>query len=174
MIHSINGQQPMSAKTNNPLFRVRRSGIHGRGVFAARRIRKGTRLIEYVGERIPSKVGDSRYPINGQVPYHTFLFSINNKICIDAGVDGNDARFINHSCDPNCEAVDEEGRIFIEAIRTIQPGEELSYDYHLTGPTPRSKAEKAPFVCLCGAPNCRGTMLKLPERKSTSQRQARQ
>jgi len=167
----INRHESMSTKSDNHLFRVRRSGIHGRGVFAARQIRKGTRIIEYVGERIASSVGDSRYPINGQIPYHTFLFSVNKRTCIDAGVNGNEARFINHSCDPNCEAVDEEGRIFIEAIRTIQPGEELSYDYHLSGPTPRTRAERAPFVCLCGASNCRGTMLALPEKKSGSRKQ---
>jgi SET domain-containing protein len=146
-----------------PLYAVRNSGIHGKGGFAVRRIRKGTRITEYVGERITPEEGDRRYPINGQSHYHTFLFLVNKKICIDAAVDGNDARFLNHSCDPNCEAVEDNGRVFIEAIRTIEPGVELTYDYHLTGSLPRTKAAQAQFACDCGAPGCRGTMLNTPK-----------
>lgn len=124
-----------------------------------RRIRKGTRIVEYVGERVPHSVGDQRYPDVGQRHYHTFLFAVDDEICIDAGRQGNDARFINHSCDPNCQAVDDGGRIFIEALRNIQPGAELTYDYSLVGPRPRTKADKARYACFCGSENCRGTML---------------
>ena len=90
---------------------------------------------------------------------HTFLFVVDDEVCIDAGVDGNDARFINHSCDPNCESNIEGGRVFIDAIRTIEPGEELGYDYALTWESSDDPAELALFACRCGAAGCRGTML---------------
>ncbi len=140
-------------------FKVRRSRVHGLGVFAVRAIPKGTRIVEYLGDRITHREADRRYENHEENDNHTFLFSVDRTLVIDAGVGGNDARFINHSCDPNCEAVEEDGRIYIEAIRNIQPGAELTYDYQLTGISPRTKAERAPFGCECGAPNCRGTML---------------
>ena len=113
-------------------FEVRRSGIHGRGAYATRHIAKGTRVIEYLGERITHRQADARYEDKGQDDGHTFLFVVSSRIVIDAGVDGNDARFINHSCDPNCDTVIESERVFIEAIRDIEPGEELGYEYGLT------------------------------------------
>ena len=114
------------------LYEVRRSGIHGRGVYAARPIPKGTRIVEYLGERISHKQADDRYEAKGQDDGHTFLFVVNSRVVIDAGVDGNDARFINHSCDPNCDTVIEGGRVFIESLRDIEFGEELGYEYGLT------------------------------------------
>ena len=78
---------------------------------------------------------------------------------IDAGVGGNDARFINHSCAPNCDTVIEGGRIYIEALRDIDPGEELGYEYGLTWETTDDPGELANYACRCGAPGCRGTML---------------
>jgi len=150
----------MFYKIRAPLFEVSQSGIHGRGAFALNRIRKGTRIIEYTGERISSGEGDRRYRVDGQSHYHTFLFTVDEDICIDAGRHGNAARFINHSCRPNCQAVNDGGRIFIEAIRTLQPGDELTYDYNMVGVTPRTRAEKALYVCMCGAASCRGTMLQ--------------
>ncbi len=78
---------------------------------------------------------------------------------IDAGVDGNDARFINHSCNPNCETVIERSRVFIDAIRNIKPGDELGYDYQLTWESTDDPAELALYGCRCGAKHCRGTML---------------
>ena len=141
---------------------VRNSKIHGRGVYAARRIRKGTRIIEYVGDRITHDEADARYdarPDDG----HTFLFVVDDDVCIDAGVGGNAARFINHKCDANCETVIEDRRVFIEALRTIQPGEELGYDYQLTWESTDDPEELALYRCLCGAETCRGTMLdRLP------------
>ena len=110
---------------------MRRSRIHGSGVYATRRIRKGTRIVEYLGERISHAAADARYEDKGQDDGHTFCSSWTDRVVIDAGVDGNEARFINHSCDPNCETVIESGRVFIEAMRTIQPGEELGYEYGL-------------------------------------------
>jgi len=151
-----------------PMFRVRRSRIHGRGVFATRRIRKGTRIIEYVGERISHAEADRRHEGRDPDDNHTFLFIVDGRTIIDAGVDGNEARWINHCCDPNCESVIEDRRVFIEAIRTIQPGEELSYDYEIK----REKGDPPDvdeiFACRCGAANCRGNMLE--ERKPPRKR----
>ncbi len=144
---------------NKPNFEVRNSTIQGQGVFATRRIRKGTRIIEYVGERISSEEADTRYDDNSPHP-HVLLFKVDKRTVVDAGVNGNEARFINHCCEPNCEPVIENRRIYIEAIRTISPGDELTYDYNLTREDgDNSKTEDA-FVCHCGAPTCRGTMLE--------------
>ncbi|HEX9208169.1 MAG TPA: SET domain-containing protein-lysine N-methyltransferase [Steroidobacteraceae bacterium] len=143
----------------NPYVVVRNSKIHGRGVYAARRIRKGTRIIEYVGDRISHEEADARYDSKPEDDGHTFLFVVDDDLCIDAGVAGNAARFINHKCDANCETIIEGRRVFIEAIRTIQPGEELGYDYQLTWESTDDPEELQLYQCLCGAPNCRGTML---------------
>jgi hypothetical protein len=154
--HKLNGHRPKDA---GPLYVVRRSRIHGRGVFAARGIPKGTRIIEYKGRRISNAAADELYPDRAGIPTHTFLFELDNDVVIDAGRGGNAARWINHCCDPNCEAVEEEGRIFIEAIRTIAAGEELGYDYGIRLDGRLTPGEKRRWPCFCGAPNCRGTLL---------------
>ena len=141
------------------LYEVRRSRIHGSGVYAVRPIRKGTRVIEYLGDRISHEEADARYSAKGQDDGHTFLFVVDEDTVIDAGVGGNDARFINHSCAPNCDTVIEGGRIYIEALRDIDPGEELGYEYGLTWETTDDPGELANYACRCGAPGCRGTML---------------
>ncbi len=141
------------------LIETRGSGIHGRGVFATRLIPSGTRIIEYVGEHVSHEEANRRYDLATNQTGHTFLFTVNDEIVIDAGVNGNEARFINHSCDPNCVTVILRRRVFIEATRDIQPGEELSYDYKLTWEEADSPEELALYVCRCGATNCRGTML---------------
>jgi len=147
-----------------PLFEVRKSAVHGLGAFALRRIRKGTRLIEYLGDRVSHEEADRRYEDRVCEESHTFLFIVDARTVIDAGVGGNDARFINHSCNPNCETTIERKRVFIEAARTIQPGEELSYDYQL------GRSEDDPpnvdeiYACRCGHDNCRGTMLWPPKK----------
>lgn len=140
-------------------FTVRQSKIQGRGGFAWRWIPAGTRIIEYVGERISTDEADTRYDDDSMDRHHTFLFSVDDDTVIDAGVGGNEARFINHSCDPNCEAVDDDGRIFIEALRDIAPGEELFYDYGYELDEPLTPELKAQYPCHCGAPHCRGTIL---------------
>ena len=145
-------------------FELRSSPIHGQGVFALRRIRKGRRLIEYIGERITPEAADLRYDDDAMDKPHTFLFTVDAQTIIDAAVGGNEARFINHSCDPNCEAVDDGGRIFIETIRNIRPGEELSYDYHLERDGRWRKEWAVRYACRCGAANCRGTLLVKPKR----------
>jgi SET domain-containing protein len=146
-------------KASAPLFRVRRSRVHGQGVFAARKIRKGTRVVEYLGERISHKEADRRYEQKEENDNHTFLFIVDRGVIIDAGVQGNDARFINHGCDPNCESVIEDRRVFIEAIRTIQPGDELCYDYQIGRDKDDPPNVDEVFACRCGAQSCRGTML---------------
>lgn len=141
-------------------FEIRRSPIQGLGAFATRRIRKGTRLIEYTGERITTDEADRRYPDDeSQARHHTFLFAIDDDVVIDAAVDGNEARFINHSCAPNCDAVIDDGRIWIETIRDIRPGEELAYDYAFVLEERHTPAAKRRYPCTCGAPTCRGTIL---------------
>jgi len=157
--HMRHAVRTVGTASRPPLIVVRRSRIHGSGVYAARRIRKGTRIIEYVGERISHDAADARYEAKGQDDGHTFLFVVSDGMVIDAGVGGNDARFINHSCDPNCETVIEGGRVFIEARRTIQPGEELGYEYGLTWESTDPPEELAHYACRCGAARCRGTML---------------
>jgi Proteins containing SET domain len=106
-------------------FEIRQSPIQGLGAFATEPIRAGTRLVEYTGERLTPPQADARYPDDTGERHHTYLFAIDDEIVIDAAVDGNEARFINHSCDPNCDAVIDDDRIWIEAIRDIAPGEEL-------------------------------------------------
>ena len=141
------------------MFHVRRSRVHGLGAFATRRIRKGTRIIEYLGERVTHQEADRRYEAKATADNHTFLFVVDRSTVIDAGVNGNDARFINHGCDPNCESVTAGGRVFVVAIRTIQPGEELKYDYSIARDKDDPPDVDEVFACRCGVANCRGTML---------------
>jgi hypothetical protein len=153
------------------LIATRRSRIHGNGVFAAAPIRKGTRLIQYRG-RLRSHEEVDRVYADDVDTGHTFLFTLNDDYVIDANVDGNDARWINHSCDPNCEAVhaeDENGdssqdAIYIESIRAIKPGEELTYNYGIRLAEAHSAKMKKLWACHCGAKTCTGTMLQ-PKRK---------
>jgi SET domain-containing protein len=151
--------QHRSRHAASPLIEARDSDIHGRGVYAIAPIKKGTRIIEYLGERISHNEADLRYEKKGDDDGHTFLFIASNRTVIDAGVHGNDARFINHSCAPNCETVIEGSRVYIDAIRNIKPGEELGYDYQLTWESTDDPAELALYACRCGARRCRGTML---------------
>ena len=145
---------------------TRKSAIHGNGVFATTAIAKGERLIEYKGQRRTHDAvdaGDSGDIESG----HTFLFTLNEDWVIDANIAGNAARWINHSCVPNCEAVLVEdadapvkSRVFIEAVRAIQPGEELTYDYGITLAERHTPRLKKIWACRCGAKTCTGTMLK--------------
>ena len=143
----------------NPYFELRTSRIQGTGAFATRTIRKGTRIIEYLGQRISWRTADKRYDDEKMNRHHTFLFTVDDKTCIDAAVNGNEARFINHSCDPNCEAINDRKRIFIEAIRTIPAGTELVYDYQYERTDDHSPEDERFYKCRCGSPKCRGTIL---------------
>jgi hypothetical protein len=152
--------------TTSELIEVRRSNVHGLGVFAAQRIPKGTRIIEYVGERVSHDEADRRYEEKDANDSHTFLFIVDSKTVIDAGVDGNDARFFNHSCDPNCESTVAKRRVYIEALRDIEAGAELTYDYQIQREDDDPDNIDDVFACRCGFPQCRGTMLWPTERKA--------
>jgi uncharacterized protein len=142
-------------------IRIRRSSVHGRGVYAVGPFADGERIIEYKGERISSAQASERHPANPDNPTHTFYFSLSDGQVIDGNHGGNSARWINHACAPNCEANEVDGRVFIHALRDIEPGEELFYDYRL-GVDERVTAKlKREYACCCGATNCRGTMLLL-------------
>jgi len=142
-------------------IQVRRSGVHGRGVYAIRKIKKGEIIIEYKGQMVTWKEAEGRHPHNPKDPDHTFFFHIDDKHVIDAAYGGNAARWINHACKPNCESdVDEQQyRVFIKALHRIEPGEELFYDYGLVIDERYTKKLKKQFACHCGAKRCRGTML---------------
>lgn len=148
-----------STSTSGRRIQTRRSGVHGKGVFALTDIAKGEIIIEYVGEVITWKEALRRHPHDLNDPNHTFYFHIDKKHVIDALYGGNSSRWINHSCKPNCQPDEEDGRVFITAIRDIKIGEELSYDYGLVIDAPLTKKLKAEYPCWCGAKNCRGTLL---------------
>lgn len=150
---------PSRSEATGPIIRVRRSKIHGSGVFAASAIPRGARIIEYLGERVSHAEADRRYekrPVNDA---HTFLFIVDDKTVVDAGAGGNEARFINHSCKPNCETEVTRGRIWVRARRRIVPGEELSYDYCIGRDADDPPDIDKIFKCRCGVTRCRGTML---------------
>ena len=139
-----------------PLFEIRPSPIQGVGVFARRAIAAGTRIVEYAGKVITEREADRRYDDRSMTRHHTYLMSLGDGRCIDASVGGNAARFINHSCEPNCEAVEADGRVWIDAIRPIEAGEELTYDYAYE----RADGDDEGFYrCRCGAAACRRTIL---------------
>jgi hypothetical protein len=150
-------------------FEIRESPMQGLGVFATRPIPEGMRLVEYAGERLTPADAEARYPDVAGERHHTFLFAIDDDVVVDAAVGGNEARFINHSCDPNCDAVIDGGRIWIDAIRDIEPGEELAYDYAYVLRERHSPAAKRRFPCHCGAARCRGTILA-KKRQAASRR----
>ena len=144
-------------------FEIRQSPMQGLGAFATEHIPVGVRLIEYAGERLTPAEAEARYPDLPGERHHTYLFAIDdddgNEVVVDAAVNGNEARFINHSCAPNCDAVVEGGRIWIETIRDVAVGDELAYDYAYVLDERHTPAAKRRFPCHCGAPTCRGTIL---------------
>lgn len=161
----------MASSTSDRPYVVRNSLIHGRGVFAARKISKGTPIIEYRGQRVSWDEALTRPDTDPDNPFHTFFFSLDDGRVIDAGVRGNAARWINHSCSPNCKTIeDEDGRVYIRARRGIDEGEELTYDYNLSIDGKLTKRELAHFECRCAKKKCRGTMLdgngKKPKKKA--------
>jgi SET domain-containing protein len=145
--------------SSNRRIQTRRSGVHGKGVFAVQDIAEGETLMEYVGEVISWAEAQARHPHNPADPNHTFYFHIDENHVIDALFGGNSSRWINHACAPNCEAEEKNGRIFIKALRNIHAGEELNYDYGLIIDERYTAKLKAEYPCWCGADNCRGTLL---------------
>ncbi|MGL4667066.1 MAG: SET domain-containing protein [Saezia sp.] len=158
---------PASGKQINiteNLLEVKHSSVHGKGLFALRAIPKGEKIIEYEGEHISWEEADDRHPHNPDDPYHTFYFQLESSFVIDGGVNGNESRWMNHSCDPNTEAYEEDDeRVFIYAIKDIAAGEEVTYNYRLVLDEAYTPELEACYQCRCGSKNCRGTMLGLKE-----------
>ena len=143
---------PASLETEWVSFRP--SAIHGMGGFARKDIPTGVRVIEYVGERIDKQESLRRCEQNNE-----FIFTLNETCDLDGNIPGNPARWINHSCAPNCEPEEEGGRMFIDARRDIKPGEELTYDYQLFVEERYTPALKRLYACACGSRKCRGNFL---------------
>lgn len=166
----------MSKKTGaGPWHEVRQSELHGHGVFARRPIPKGTYILEYEGVRLTPDEADAQEPTDPNDPYHTFFFAISNGMIIDGGQDGNDSRFINHSCEPNCEGHESDNgdKVFIVTMRDIAENEELFYDYALSIDDKITKTLKQQYACLCGTASCRGTMLDLPKKTKKQKKKAK-
>ena len=153
------GSEKNPRATSRRRTQVRRSGVHGKGMFALAPLAAGEVVIEYTGEVITWREALRRHPHDPSDPDHTFYFHIDAKHVIDAKVGGNSARWINHACEPNCEADQQDGRIFITALRDIAPGDELSYNYGLVIDQRYTRKLKKQFECRCGGAECRGTML---------------
>lgn len=161
------------AAPKNKWIIVRNSKVHGYGCFARRDIPKGTRVIEYLGERISHKEADRRYEGADVNDNHTFLFIADRKTVIDATRKGNEARFINHHCDGNCESEIEKSRVFIDAIKDIRKGEELGYDYQIGRDRNDPPNVDEIYACRCGSPKCRGSMLWPPLKEFRRKQAAR-
>jgi SET domain-containing protein len=145
---------------------VRRSRIQGRGVFATRDIAEGERIIEYTGILISHEEADALCDDEGMRRHHTVLFAVDDRYVIDGARGGNEARFINHSCDPNCESIIVKRRVYIHALRDVGAGEELLYDYwYVTDETYTIEDLRRIYPCRCRAPNCRGTLARPPRRR---------
>lgn len=150
----------------SPPYIVRASAVHGKGVFARRKIPAGDCIIEYRGERIEWATALERADAAGGPVNHTYFFSLADGRVIDGGSHGNDARFINHSCEPNCEPLEhDDGRVYIYSLMDIEPGEELAYYYALIFEGRHTAGIKRAFACRCGASSCTGTMLAPKGRK---------
>ena len=137
------------------MWKVRKSKIHGSGVFATEDIKSNTKIIEYIGEKITKKEGDRRSEIrikkylNSKTNGSVYIFELNKKYDIDGSFLYNKARYINHSCSPNCEVNIIRGKIWISSIKKISEGEELSYDYGYEFDKDDYKDHK----CKCGSKN---------------------
>jgi uncharacterized protein len=169
-----NLKQPADFKTinSNPLvleadllqnkgrrIQVKRSSVHGKGVFAVKPIAEEEIICEYQGEVISWPEALRRHPHDPSNPQHTFYFHVDENHVIDGGVGGNASRWINHACEPNCEADEIDSRIFIKALKNIQKGEELFFDYALVIDERHTAKLKKLYACWCGSVQCRGTML---------------
>ncbi|MEO6026048.1 MAG: SET domain-containing protein-lysine N-methyltransferase [Candidatus Binatia bacterium] len=146
-------------------LQVRRSRLAGRGVFTTRAVPKGALLLEYLGERISHTEAGERYYAAKEPDAFVLLFTVDRKVVIDGAVGGRAARYVNHSCAPNCEADETGGRIFITSIRDIAAGDELTYDYNMEAPQPLPRDWRQRYACCCGAERCRGTMVIRPRKR---------
>jgi SET domain-containing protein len=163
----------MTSTTRTRRIVARRSPIHGNGVFAASAIPRGETLIEYKGTLMTHAQADELYGDGGETG-HTFLFTLNDDYIIDANLKGNSARWINHSCAPNCRALVEESasgdprkdKVVIESLRAIKPGEELTYNYGIVLDVPYTARLKKLWQCRCGSAKCTGTLLQPKPKRS--------
>ena len=140
-------------------FEIRQSPIEGRGVFATRIIERGTCIGEYTGEYLTEDEVNRRYDDDTGVRASTFLFQVTDSVYIDAERKGGDMRYMNHSCDPNCESDVVGTRVVIRAIKTIPAGDELTYDYAMELEEEPLPSWEQVYACRCGARTCRGTIL---------------
>lgn len=155
------------SQTSQHKIKRRRSSIHGNGVFATEDIKKGERIVRYTGQLRTHAEVDAEYA-EQEENGHTFLFTLNDEYVIDGTHNGNIARWINHSCAPNCESLIEEDaqhrrrhdKVFVEALRDIKAGEELTYNYGIVLGERHTPRLKKLWGCRCGAENCTGTMLQ--------------
>ena len=152
--HSNSGSSAGGRRTQ-----VRKSGVHGKGVYAIQPIKTGERLLEYKGKIITWRQAQNRHPHDPSQPNHTFYFHLDDGHVIDGKYQGNSAKWVNHSCKPNLEAEQDGKRVFLKALRDINIDEELFYDYALMIDARKTAKLKSEYACLCSAPNCRGTML---------------
>jgi hypothetical protein len=150
---------PGRAGPVNEWLELRSSGIHGLGAFALKDIPRGTKIIEYTGERINNAEADRRYEDDSMPEHHTFLFILSTRTCVDAAFDGNEARFINHSCDPNCETGIWNSRIWVSSIKRIPVGTEVTYDYQYDDDPEYTDEDLLFYRCECGSPKCRQTIV---------------
>ncbi len=143
------------------IWKVKKSKVHGSGVFALQKIKKNTKIIEYIGEKITKREGDRRSEkrlkkyLNSKSTGSVYIFELNKRYDIDGSPLYNRARYINHSCNPNCEVEIEKGHIWIKSIRSIKVGEELNYDYGYEFDEEDYKDHK----CKCGSKNCIGYII---------------
>ncbi len=158
-MHAHTGELTLTRQPLPSPIQVETSRVHGKGVFAQRHMAAGETVIEYVGEIITMAQAIARHPHDPQDPNHTFYFHVDDDRVIDGLVGGNDAKWINHSCRPNCVPDEVDGRIFIKTRRPVFRGEELTFDYGLVSNEPMTETLKAQYACRCGAAKCRGTML---------------
>ena len=156
---SLSHSLPPATRSDSRRIQTRRSGVHGKGVFALQDLAEGETLIEYVGEVISWPEALRRHPHDPSQPNHTFYFTLDDEYVIDGNDGGNRSRWINHSCEPNCESDVRGGKVFIRALRNIEIGEELNYDYSLVIEEPLTAKLKRDYQCLCGSASCRGTLL---------------
>lgn len=133
------------------MIEVKESKIHNKGVFAKEDIPKGTKIIEYKGEKITKEEAEKRMYEN------EYIMEFDNEYDIDGDIEENDAKYVNHSCDPNCECKTKGGKVWFISLRDIKKGEEITFDYDYACEDDFSEIED--FKCRCGSPNCIGYMV---------------
>ena len=143
------------------MWKVKNSKIHGNGVFATKNIKKNTKIIQYIGKKVTRAEGNLRSEkrlkkfLNSEEDGSVYIFELNSKFDIDGSYLYNKARYINHSCNPNCEVDIKNNEIWISSIKNIKKGDELSYDYGF-------EFDEDDFMdhkCKCGSKKCIGFVI---------------